>query len=88
MAFIDSKGNEVHFGDYVATTIPEARVVTASGEFGAVSTIARIVWLRETPKGVNAVGAYVLLTGKGRIAKVDVAPADSVLVMRSDGSRP
>jgi hypothetical protein len=80
MMALDSKQQQVGFGDYVAVQAAQLDEVTK------ISTIVRIVKLSETPKGVFAVGGYVDLVGGGRIAKVKVDIATSTLVMRSNGT--
>lgn len=83
MAFIDSKGSAVNFGDYVAIAVKRSPETDDK-----VGLVVRICSLKEGVKGVSAVGAFVSLQDGTRVKKVPVHSADATLVMRADGTVP
>lgn len=78
---IDSKNNQVAFGDYLI--VEEAPMGSEHVKF---SGIVRVIKLSETPKGTSAVGAFVDLVGNGRVARMPVDVSKARLVLRADGS--
>lgn len=73
----DKNGKAINFGDYCS--------IALTGTTDGAATIVRVIQLRQTAKGVACRGAYVSLSGNGRVARVDFDPKDAALVMRSDG---
>lgn len=83
MSAKDVNGKEVGFGDYVCISLEDAQKRIFAG---GTATVARIIRLNQTPKGVFATGAFVAMSDNGRVVRVPFDPAKSVLVRKSDGA--